>query len=125
MLVVAASELYKDPKAWATLVLAIAVLIIAISMARRMSTVSAKLGAIEVTATTIKEHTEQTVKAVNHVGKDEPTLIERVGNLEVDVADLKRAKTWEHDTLARLCHSTGVQITPSPTDRRTIPGGGS
>lgn len=98
------------------LLVAIAVLVAVLAMARRLQSITAKVGAVSLTATTlseIREDVRHINKAVNNSPIGSPTLLQRVIALE-------DGQRWEHDSLRRIAHSTGVPLSPSPSERRSV-----
>lgn len=54
---------------------------------------------------------KQINRSVNHVGPDEPTLIQRVRRMERETAAHRR---WEAETFDRIATQIGVEISAPP-----------
>jgi hypothetical protein len=57
---------------------------------------------------------EQINTAVNHQGKDEPTLVQRVVNVEQAVASAGVHRSWEKQAFTTLAHHVGCTLPPYP-----------
>jgi len=55
------------------------------------------------------EQVRQVNRAVNHVKPGEPTLIQRVTDLEQQQA---RHRDWTHQSMCAIAHQLGVRLTP-------------
>lgn len=68
---------------------------------------------------------EQINKAVNHVGPNEPTLIQRVRDIQADNAEFRK---WTHDSMKAIAVQVGAKLDDPPAEHGTTtnaPGGHS
>lgn len=71
-----------------------------------------------------KRSIEQINKAVNHVGPNEPTLIQRVRDIQADNADFR---AWTHESMKAIAMQVGATLTEPPAEHGSgpTPGGKS
>lgn len=64
----------------------------------------------------IRETTNQISDAVNHKAEDEPTLVQRVRNIEERQKWEAQALHWVRDALYRVSYNVGVYLPPFPEE---------
>lgn len=57
-------------------------------------------------------------RGVNHIGEDEPTLIDQVRSIASDVGDMKSHNDWAHDSLVKVAGKVGIGLNVYPTSGR-------
>jgi hypothetical protein len=59
---------------------------------------------------------EQINRAVNHVGDNEPTLIQRVRDIQADNAGFRK---WTHDSMKAIAVQVGAKLDDPPAEHGT------
>lgn len=112
------------------IIVALAALVLAVGLFRRVGSITAKLGSIELTAESVRKIEEvhdrvdqltgavaEVAQSVNNVDEGEPKLIDKVRILQAHSAWVVEHQHWMRRSIEKIAAHVGAQLEAAPSTR--------